>query len=204
MNVDEVMAELRAMGSESIKKILLKHGIKEPFFGVKVEYLKTIQKKVKTDYDLANGLFETGNADAMYLAGLITDDAKMTKADLQKWVELALSSNIGEYTVPWVAAGSRYGFETYLNTSLLITIFCISEQSSPRLWCKVWHRGKIFLPGNLWYSHSRQRSVRPPLAVRTATSDAKYLAMADCLVTGRWRFFKSAACIIKIRRLLFR
>jgi hypothetical protein len=31
MNVDEVMAELQAMGSESIKKILLKHGVKEPF-----------------------------------------------------------------------------------------------------------------------------------------------------------------------------
>jgi 3-methyladenine DNA glycosylase AlkD len=114
MNVDEVMAQLQAMGSESIKKILLKHGIKEPFFGVKVEYLKIIQKKVKTNYDLANGLYATGNADAMYLAGLITDDAKMTKADLQKWVELALSNNIGEYTVPWVAAGSRYGFELAL------------------------------------------------------------------------------------------
>jgi 3-methyladenine DNA glycosylase AlkD len=111
MNVDEVMAQLQAMGSESIKKILLKHGVKEPFFGVKVEHLKTIQKKVKTDYELAKGLFETGNADAMYLAGLITDDAKMTKADLQRWVQLALSNNIGEYTVPWVAAGSPYGFE---------------------------------------------------------------------------------------------
>jgi 3-methyladenine DNA glycosylase AlkD len=111
MNVAEVMTELQAMGSESIKKILLKHGVKEPFFGVKVEYLKKIQKKVKTDYELAKGLFATGNADAMYLAGLITDDAKMTKADLQNWVDVALSNNIGEYTVPWVTAGSRYGFE---------------------------------------------------------------------------------------------
>lgn len=110
MTVDEVMAELQAYGSESIKKILLKHGVKEPFFGVKVECLKKIQKKTKTDYELAKGLFETGNADAMYLAGLITDDAKMTKAELQRWAELALSNNIGEYTVPWVAAGSRFGF----------------------------------------------------------------------------------------------
>lgn len=111
MTVDEVMAELQAYGSESIKKILLKHGVKEPFFGVKVEYLKKIQKKTKTDYELAKSLFETGNADAMYLAGLITDDAKMTKAELQHWVALALSNNISEYTVPWVAAESRFGFE---------------------------------------------------------------------------------------------
>ncbi|WP_184542441.1 DNA alkylation repair protein [Mucilaginibacter sp. FT3.2] len=114
MNVAEIMTQLQAMGSESIKKILLKHGVKEPFFGVKVEHLKTIQKKVKKDYQLAKDLFATGNADAMYLAGLIADDEKMTKADLQTWVTEAVSNNIGEYTVPWVATGSRYSFELAL------------------------------------------------------------------------------------------
>jgi 3-methyladenine DNA glycosylase AlkD len=111
MDVTEIMADLKAMGSDSIKKILLKHGVKEPLFGVKVEHLKTIQKKVKKDYGLAKDLYATGNADAMYLAGLIADDEKMTKADLQTWVKQAVSNNIGEYTVPWVAAGSPYGYE---------------------------------------------------------------------------------------------
>ena len=114
MDVAEIMTGLQANGSESIKKILLKHGVKEPFFGVKVEYLKTIQKKVKKDYRLANDLFATGNADAMYLAGLIADDEKMTKADLQTWVNGAVSNNISEYTVPWVAVGSLYGFDLAL------------------------------------------------------------------------------------------
>ncbi|PAW92074.1 DNA alkylation repair protein [Mucilaginibacter sp. MD40] len=114
MNVNEIMAELKAKGSESIKKTLLKHGVKEPFFGVKIEYLKPIQKKVKKDYKLAKDLFATGNADAMYLAGLIADDAQMTKADLQNWAELATSNNISEYTVPWVAAGNPHGFELAL------------------------------------------------------------------------------------------
>jgi 3-methyladenine DNA glycosylase AlkD len=115
MDVQEVMAQLQGYGSESIKKILLKHGIKEPFFGVKVEHLKIIQKQTKTDYPLAKDLFATGNTDAMYLAGLITDDAKMTKDDLQTWVKQAVSNNISEYIVPWVAAGSRYGFELALD-----------------------------------------------------------------------------------------
>jgi 3-methyladenine DNA glycosylase AlkD len=114
MEVAEIMAELQAVGSESIKKILLKHGVKEPFFGVKVEHLKTIQKKVKKDYRLAKDLFATGNADAMYLAGLIADDEKMTKADLQAWANEAVSNNISEYTVPWVAAEGKYGFELAL------------------------------------------------------------------------------------------
>jgi len=114
MTVKQIMAELQSMGSDSIKKILLKHGIKEPLFGVKVEQLKTIQKKVKMDYQLAKDLFVTGNADAMYLAGLIADDAKMTKTDLQSWVNQAVSRNISEYTVPWVTAGSPHGYELAL------------------------------------------------------------------------------------------
>jgi len=47
----------------------------------------------------------------MYLAGLIADDEKMTKEDLQTWVKQAVSNNISEYTVPWVATGSKHGFE---------------------------------------------------------------------------------------------
>ena len=114
MTLAEIMSFLEANGSESIKKVLLKHGIKEPFFGVKIEYLKEVQKKVKTDYQLAKELYATGNADAMYLAGLIADDAKMSVDDLQLWARQAVSNNISEYTVPWVAAGSRYGYQLAL------------------------------------------------------------------------------------------
>lgn len=111
MTVDEVMTELATYGSTTIKNILLKHGVKEPFFGVKIQDLKIIEKKVKKDHELALGLFQTGNADAMYLAGLIADDSRMTKNDLQNWVELAVSPNISEYTVPWVCAAGNFGFE---------------------------------------------------------------------------------------------
>jgi 3-methyladenine DNA glycosylase AlkD len=114
VTVKEIMAELRSKGSESIKKILLKHGVKEPFFGVKVEHLKLIEKKIKKDYQLAKDLYATGNADAMYLAGLIADDHKMTIADLNSWVRQAVSQNIFEYTVPWVAAEGRHGYELAL------------------------------------------------------------------------------------------
>lgn len=114
MTVQEIMAELEAHGSESIKKILLKHGVKEPFFGVKVEYLKPIQKKIKKDYQLARDLYATGNADAMYLAGLIADDDQMTRDDLRLWAKQAVSDNISGYTVPWVASEGRFGFEMAL------------------------------------------------------------------------------------------
>jgi 3-methyladenine DNA glycosylase AlkD len=111
MTVQQIMTELEKLGSPATKKVLLQHGIREPFFGVKVGDMKPIQKKIKMDYQLAKDLYATGNADAQYLAGLIADDAKMSKADLQIWVKQALSNNISEYTVPWVAAGSPHGYE---------------------------------------------------------------------------------------------
>ena len=54
MTATEIIEEIRPLGKDSYKKVLLNHGIKEPFFGVKVEYLKKIQKRVKKDYQLAS------------------------------------------------------------------------------------------------------------------------------------------------------
>jgi 3-methyladenine DNA glycosylase AlkD len=111
MTTKEILSELKSLGSESTKKVLMKHGAKEPFYGVKVEDLKKIQKKIKMDYELSLELFDTGISDAMYLAGLIADDKKMTKDNLNHWVKNAYWYMISEYTVPWVAAGSNYGHE---------------------------------------------------------------------------------------------
>ncbi|HJZ90212.1 MAG TPA: DNA alkylation repair protein [Gemmataceae bacterium] len=111
MTVDQVVAELKAMGSEGIKKIFLRHGAKEPVFGVKVGDLKKIQKRVKKDHALALALFDTGISEAMYLAGLISDPPKMTRAQLQKWAKKATWPMTSEYTVPWVAAESLFGAE---------------------------------------------------------------------------------------------
>lgn len=114
MTAQEILDELRTKGSATTKKVLIKHGAREPFFGVKIADLKKIQKRVKTNHALALELFDTGVSDAMYLAGLIADDAKMTKRDLERWVKQAYWYMLSEYTVPWVAAGSRYGRELAL------------------------------------------------------------------------------------------
>jgi 3-methyladenine DNA glycosylase AlkD len=111
MTVKEIMTRLESLGSPQIKSIHLKHGVKEPLFGVRVGDLKPIRKKIKKDYQLAKDLYATGNADAMYLAGLIADDEKMTRDDLRAWIKQAHSNNICEYTVPWVTAEGRFGYE---------------------------------------------------------------------------------------------
>ncbi len=114
MTANEIVEELRTLGSESIKKVLRNHGVQEPFFGVKIGDMKKIQKRIKKDYQLALDLYDTGNYDAMYLAGLVADDAKMTKKDLNHWVKTANGGALASATVPWVAAGSDHGYEIAL------------------------------------------------------------------------------------------
>jgi 3-methyladenine DNA glycosylase AlkD len=111
MTTSEVLEELAAMGTEQTKKTFMRHGAQEPFYGVKIEDLKKLQKRIKKDHSLALQLYDTGVSDAMYLAALISDPQKMTKADLRKWAKGATWYMLSEYTVAWTAAESRFAQE---------------------------------------------------------------------------------------------
>ncbi len=109
MTSEEILVQLKALGLDSIKKVLLKHDIVEPLYGVKVEELKKIAKKVKSGHELAMKLYDSGIYDARYLAGLIAEPEKMTAADLEHWAAGANCPSLREYTVAWVAAESSHG-----------------------------------------------------------------------------------------------
>ena len=114
MSAQAIVEELRGLGRESYKNVMLKHGVREPFFGTSIEEMKKIVRRVKTDHKLALELYDTGIYDAQYLAGFIVDDMRMTKDELRKWVKTANSGAIGEFTVAWVAAESPHGWELAL------------------------------------------------------------------------------------------
>ena len=82
--VEEVMTALEKKGSEQTRKTFARHGAPEAMFGVKVADMKTIAKKIKGNQELALGLYETGNSDAMYLAGMVADGSQMTKKQLDE------------------------------------------------------------------------------------------------------------------------
>ncbi len=110
-SAEEILNELKPLGSDSYKRIIFRHGVSEPCFGVKISELQKFVKRIKTNYQLALDLYDTGVYDAMYLAGLIADDAKMTKSDLNHWVSKAYCRPLSSWTVAWVAAGSPHGWE---------------------------------------------------------------------------------------------
>lgn len=114
MTAQEIITELKKLGSEQTKRIFMSHGAAEPFYGVKVGDMKLIQKKVKKNHELSLELFDTGILDAMYLAGLIAEPKKMTKEQLQHWAENGKWYMVWEYTVAWMAAESNHGWELAL------------------------------------------------------------------------------------------
>ncbi len=104
MKLKEAMVALEALGSPGVKALWLKHGAKEPFFGVKIGDLKPLAKKLKGEQALALELYATGNGDAQYLAGLIADGAKMTRAQVQIWADRAAWRMISTTMVPVMAS----------------------------------------------------------------------------------------------------
>jgi hypothetical protein len=111
MTAQQILKEIEPLGSEGYRRIMRNHGVTEPLYGVKIEELKKYEKAIKKNYQLALDLFDTGVYDAMYLAGLIADETKMTKEDLRGWLEKSTSDAVAEFAVAWVAADGPYAWE---------------------------------------------------------------------------------------------
>jgi 3-methyladenine DNA glycosylase AlkD len=111
MELNDIMQQLEAIGSEQTRKTWRNHGAKEPMFGVKVGDMKPLVRKIKQNQDLALKLFDTGNADAQYFAGLIANPSVFSKNQLQEWAEKGSWTMVNEYTVAWMAAESPHGWE---------------------------------------------------------------------------------------------
>ena len=103
--VNSIMAELKSKGKEQTRKIYARHGMDpDRVLGVSTADLKFIAKSIRGQQALACELYATGIMDAMYLAGMVTDGSKLTRAELNQWLEASEGLQmISEYTIPWVA-----------------------------------------------------------------------------------------------------
>lgn len=99
MNVEMIIQELEALGTERTKKIYISNGAKEPLFGVATGAMKPLAKKLKGNHSLAEELFATGNYDAMYFAGIIADPKVMTETDYHRWMDASYFYMLSDYVV---------------------------------------------------------------------------------------------------------
>lgn len=107
--LEQVMTALAKKGNPLRIQAFANHGAPtDRMFGVSVADLKVIAKQIKGQQELAYELYETGNGDAQYLAGMVADGSAMTKSLLDKWARQASWQMVAEYTVPWVATESAH------------------------------------------------------------------------------------------------
>ncbi|MFG0252468.1 MAG: DNA alkylation repair protein, partial [Phycisphaerales bacterium JB038] len=89
MNKTQAMKALKDASVETCKKTFLRHGVPEPFFGVRYGDMYRIVKEIGTDHALAEELWATGNHDARICATMIADPAQVKATMLDKWVKTA-------------------------------------------------------------------------------------------------------------------
>jgi len=111
MKLKEVMAALKAKGSEQIKRILTKHGAPASLLGVRIGDMKPIAKQIKGDQALAMELYATGIGDAQYLAAMVADGRQMTAQELQTWAQTASWDMISGFAIAWVTSENPAGFK---------------------------------------------------------------------------------------------
>lgn len=87
MKLDQVMKELRAAGTAQNRKIYARHGVTSDMFGVSYANLKKLAGKIKTDQEIALGLWDTENHDARVLATMVADPQALNKKILESWIK---------------------------------------------------------------------------------------------------------------------
>jgi len=92
--VAKVMKELKKKGNPLRIQTFAPHGAPDNIFGVSVADLKVIAKTIKGEQDLACELYDSGNSDAMYLAGIVADGSQMTKKQLNSWAKNEILSSL--------------------------------------------------------------------------------------------------------------
>ncbi|RYD61797.1 MAG: DNA alkylation repair protein [Verrucomicrobiaceae bacterium] len=102
MQLDEVMAALKAAGNDKVKKLDVRNGAGENQFGVKSGDIRVLAKKLKGQPELAIELWDTGNADAMLLAVLLMNPKQITAAELEKMVRSITFTNLADWLDSYV------------------------------------------------------------------------------------------------------
>lgn len=110
---ESIVSALRSKGKENTRRIYARHGMAaDRILGVSTADVKAIAKTIKGEQALALDLYSTGIMEAMYLAGMVADGAKMSRAQLNQWAKGAAGMQmIAEYTVPWVAVENELARE---------------------------------------------------------------------------------------------
>ena len=100
MTIEEIIKEVEPLGSAKTKKRYMSQGAVEPLYGMTIKALKPIAKKLmalENCQQIAYDLFDTGNYDLMYLAGMIVKSEEMSETKYNEWMDKSYFYMLGDY-----------------------------------------------------------------------------------------------------------
>ena len=87
MHAQEVLAKLQKLGKPNTVKIYARHGVSGPCYGVAYGDLKPLVKKIGRNQQVALELWRSGVHDARVAATMIAEPEKMTRAQIEGWLD---------------------------------------------------------------------------------------------------------------------
>lgn len=90
----QVLAQLEAWGAESVRKIYERQGSGPNTFGVTLGKLRGYAKQLKRNHSLALELWAAGNYDAMVLASMVLDPARLSASEIESMIQALTSARL--------------------------------------------------------------------------------------------------------------
>jgi 3-methyladenine DNA glycosylase AlkD len=102
MTLKETLAELEALGNAKVRAQNAKSGAGDNQFGVSLGEIRVLAKKIRTDHLLALSLWETGNADAQFLATLLIQPKKLSIEEMNRMVRSVAFVRVADWLNAYV------------------------------------------------------------------------------------------------------
>lgn len=102
MTLNETLKQLKALGNEKVRAQNTKSGAGDNQFGVSLGDIRVLAKKIKTDHELAQSPWETGNVDAQFLAALLIKPKKLTAKEMDQMVRSISFVRVADWLISYV------------------------------------------------------------------------------------------------------
>ena len=102
MTLQETLKQLKALGTAKVRAQNAKTGAGDNQFGVSLGDIRALAKKIKTDHPLALSLWETGNADAQFLATLLIQPKKLSADEMERMVRSVAFVRVADWLIAYV------------------------------------------------------------------------------------------------------
>lgn len=102
MTLQQILAQLEALGNEKVRLRNKKNGAGDHQFGVQLGDIRKLGAKIKTNHELALGLWETQNIDAKLLAIVLVQPQKLSAKELDQMVRSANFAQLADWLNAYV------------------------------------------------------------------------------------------------------